>query len=60
VQGLVLTTVVAAVLAAVVIATFHGRRGRQPVTRTEIWILVGVGIAWLAAIVFVWLRVAPD
>jgi serine/threonine protein kinase len=60
VQGLVLTTVIAAVLAAVVSATFHGRRGRQPVTATEIWILVGVGIAWLAAIVFVWLRVAPD
>lgn len=45
-----LVSVLFAVPAAIVIAWFHGERGRQRVPALEIWILAALAVGWAAAV----------
>lgn len=51
--------IVAAFLAALVITWFHGKKGRQAVTKMEILILSGLAVLWFAASALIWIVVAP-
>ncbi len=48
---LTLVTVIAGLPASIVVAWHHGLRGRQRVTSTEVWLLVGILIAWISAVI---------
>lgn len=53
---LMLVTAVAGLPAALVIAWYHGPRGRQRVPSTERWILAAIATGWVTALVVTWLR----
>lgn len=48
---LALVSVIAGLPSSIVLAWNHGLRGRQRVTSTEVWLLVGIAIAWISAVV---------
>jgi serine/threonine-protein kinase len=48
--------VVWTILAAAVLAWFHGEKGRQQTTPTEKWILGALGVGWLVVTVLLYLR----
>lgn len=50
-RWIIITLIIAAFLAALVITWFHGKKGRQAITRTEIVLLTAIGVACLAAFI---------
>lgn len=52
-----LITAIAGFPAALVVAWYHGARGRQRVTPAELWVLGVVALGWLVAVIITWIRI---
>ncbi len=59
-RWLMIATLTAAAMAAAVITWFHGQKGRQTVTRTEISLLGVIAAGLAAAIATVLMQIPPD
>lgn len=52
---LLVTFAIAGFLATLVLAWFHGKKGRQSVDRLERWLLGGIAAAWVVTSLIVWI-----